>query len=123
MPQLFAGPTTEFLSQTEQNRIAETLRSVFFDQFGFNPSPSEQRSWRNSLRALGGAVRMGGFTDHGLLLEYQLPLSSKRLDAMITGGASQSTDASGEPSAVIVELKQWDDVEASEWSCPLPVDG
>jgi uncharacterized protein len=114
MPQLFAGPTTEFIRHSEQNRIAETLRAAFFEQFGFNPSPSEQRSWRNSLRALEGAVRMGGFTDHGLLLEYQLPLSSRRLDAMITGGTPREGDRAGEPSAVIVELKQWDEVEASE---------
>ena len=114
MPQLFAGPTPEFLCHSEQNRIAETLRTAFFEQFGFNPSSSEQRSWRNSLRALEGAVRMGGFTDHGLLLEYQLPLSSRRLDAMITGGAPRESDQAGESSAVIVELKQWDDVEPSD---------
>jgi hypothetical protein len=114
MPELYSGPTTEFLRHSEQNRIAETLRAAFFEQFGFNPSPSEQRSWRNSLRALEGAVRMGGFTDHGLLLEYQLPLSSRRLDAMITGGAPQGEDQADAPSAVIVELKQWDDVEPSE---------
>jgi len=114
MPELYSGPTTEFLRHSEQNRIAETLRAAFFEQFGFNPSPSEQRSWRNSLRALEGAVRMGGFTDHGLLLEYQLPLSSRRLDAMITGGTPGGEDQAGAPSAVIVELKQWDAVEPSE---------
>ncbi len=113
MPELFSGPTTEFIRHSEQNRIAETLRTAFFDQCGFNPSPSEQRAWRNSLRALEGAVRMGGFTDHGLLLEYQLPMSSRRLDAMITGGAPGSADKAGAPSAVIVELKQWEDVEPS----------
>ncbi len=114
MPQLYAGPTTDFLAQSEQNRIARTLEAAFFDQFGFQPSPSEQRSWRNSLRALANTVRYGGFTDHGLLLEYQLPLSSRRLDAMITGRAPPNAEVGDREGAVIVELKQWDDVEPSE---------
>ena len=42
------------------------------------PSPSEERSWSNSLRALSSAIQLGGFTDHGILLEYQLPLSSRQ---------------------------------------------
>jgi len=43
--------------------------------------------------------------DHGILLEYQLPLSSRRLDCMITG-----KDRARRASAVVVELKQWESV-------------
>jgi hypothetical protein len=91
------------------NTIAETLRQAFFDHLGYNPSESEQRSWCNSLRALATAVQRGGFTDQGMFLEYLLPLSSRRLDAMITG-----LDHEGRPNAVIVELKQWSDCEPSD---------
>lgn len=41
--------------------------------------------------------------DHGVILEYQLPMTSKRLDCMICG-----TNESGQDNAVIVELKQWE---------------
>lgn len=108
MPELFSGPTTDFLTKASNNVIAEELRRVFQDYYGFPPPDAEVRSWRDSLRALSGAIRLGGFLDHGMLLEYQLPLSSKRLDAMITGEGHD-----GRPAAVIVELKQWDDVEPS----------
>ncbi len=108
MTELYWGTTGDFLERTTQNTIAETLRRAFFDFKGFNPSDAEQRSWRNSLRALASALRLGGFTDHGILLEFQLPLNSMRLDAMITG-----TDRDGRPGAVIVELKQWDGCEPS----------
>jgi hypothetical protein len=47
-------------------------------------------------------------TTHGVLLEYQLPLTSKRLDCMLTGKNAESKD-----NAVIVELKQWEDAQAS----------
>jgi hypothetical protein len=46
--------------------------------------------------------------DHGILLEFQLPMSSRRIDALMTGHGHD-----GRPGAVIVELKQWDDVEPS----------
>jgi uncharacterized protein len=109
MPELYHGPTTDFLEKSQQNRIAEELRGAFFEYYGYEPPDSERRAWRNSLRALEGAIRLGGFTDHGLLLEYQLPLSSRRLDAMLTGRGHD-----GDPAAVIAELKQWDHVESSE---------
>lgn len=109
MTQLYQGPTTDFVEQATQNRIAETLRQAFFSYSGFEPSPSEMRSWRNSLRALANAVSSARLDDHGILLEFQLPMSSRRIDALITGHGHE-----GRPSAVIVELKQWDDVEPSD---------
>jgi DUF2075 family protein len=45
----------------------------------------------------------GDLHDHGVLLEYQLPLTSMRLDCMICG-----KDQDKKENAVIVELKQWD---------------
>jgi uncharacterized protein len=111
MPELYSGPTTAFIAEVERNRIAETLRQAWFNARGFEPSDSEVRSWRNSLKALANAVRAAGLRDHGILLEYQLPMSSLRLDAMLTG-----TDRDGRPGAVIVELKQWDDAAPS----PVP---
>ena len=39
----------------------------------------------------------------GVMLEYQLPQTSKRLDCIVTGKNAEGID-----SAVIVELKQWD---------------
>ena len=109
MAELYWGTTSAFVEHTKQNEIATKLTNAFFDAFGWNPPESEIRSWRNSLKALSNAIELGGFLDHGLLLEYQLPMTSKRLDAMITGH-----DRDGRPAAVIVELKQWsDDVQPS----------
>jgi uncharacterized protein len=108
--ELYWGTTSAFVETTKQNEIAERLRQAFFDHFGWNPPESEVRSWRNSLRALSNALELGGLLDHGLLLEFQLPMTSRRLDALITGH-----DRNGRPAAVIVELKQWsDDVAPSK---------
>ncbi len=40
--------------------------------------------------------------DHGVILEYQLGNTSRRLDAMLTGHSPTSAE-----NAVVVELKQW----------------
>jgi hypothetical protein len=44
-----------------------------------------------------------------VILEYQIPLTSKRLDCLVTG-----KDAKGRDNAVIVELKQWERCEESD---------
>jgi hypothetical protein len=106
--ELYSGATTEFVELTTQNRIADTLREAFLADQGFEPSRSEVLSWRASLRALSSAIERAALRDHGILLEYRLPLSSLRLDALLTG-----LDPHDHPKAVIVELKQWDDAEES----------
>jgi hypothetical protein len=52
---------------------------------------------------MAGILQYGDLLDHGVMLEYQLPLTSRRLDFMVTGKGQSNAD-----NAVIVELKQWD---------------
>jgi hypothetical protein len=89
-----------------QNQIAEKLKLAYFDYFRYNPSAGEVASWRNSLRALCLVFQRANLIDHGILLEYQLPMSSKRLDCLISGRNQNLTD-----TAVIIELKQWEKCE------------
>ena len=106
--QLYCGTTSQFVDDTLQNRITGRLEEAFFTHFRYRPSHSEVNSWRNSLRAMCNVVQYARLDDNGLVLEYQLPLTSKRLDFMITG-----RDALGAANAVIVELKQWSEAQAS----------
>src|SRR5436190_1322590 len=70
---------------------------------------ADKRSWQNSLRALKDIFQHGNLNDHGIILEYQLPLTSKRLDCLICGKDKKKND-----NAVIIELKQWEKCTASE---------
>jgi hypothetical protein len=106
--ELYSGHIKEFTQETLQNQIVDKLRNSFFNYFGFNPSESEQRSWRSSLWAINNIFTVAKFEDHGIFLEYQLPLSSKRLDCMICG-----RDKEGKDNAVIIELKQWEKCDIS----------
>lgn len=100
---LYSGSTKQFIEDTTQNQIADKLKLSYFNYFRFNPSKSEVNSWKNSLRAVSLAFISANLMDHGVLLEYQLPMTSKRMDCIICG--KDKTDAD---NAVIIELKQWD---------------
>lgn len=106
--QLYAGTSKDFISDATRHGIANRLERAFLDAFHYKPSMQEVQSWQNSLFRMAFALQEGKFTDHGVLLEYQLPLSSRRLDCMVTGHSE-----GGQPYSVIVELKQWSDVEES----------
>jgi hypothetical protein len=106
---LYAGMSEDFIRDTTRNRIAERLRDAFFSYYRYNPPPAEVNSWRNSLRAMTDVLDIGSLHDHGILLEYQLPLSSKRIDCIVCGRDDGARD-----QAVIVELKQWERCEPAE---------
>jgi len=106
---LYSGYSPDFIRETTRNQIAEHLKTAFFDYYRYQPSPSEVQSWRNSLRAMKDVMEIAGLHDHGVILEYQLPLSSKRIDCVLCG-----RDATRNDQAVLVELKQWEKCEATE---------
>ncbi|MDL2060067.1 DUF2075 domain-containing protein [Mesosutterella sp. AGMB02718] len=73
---------------------------------------SEFRSWSNSLGYVEKALAMGALPDDcGVLLEYRLPRTSRRVDVIVTGH-----DEKGAANFVIIELKQWSSAR------PLPED-
>jgi hypothetical protein len=100
--QLYAGSSSDFITDATRNQIAGKLQTAFIDAYHAKPSLQEVMSWQNSLLQMASALQTGHLDDQGILLEYQLPLSSRRLDCMVTGH-----DAAGQAQSVIVELKQW----------------
>ena len=100
---LYSGTSDQFIQDTIQNQIADKLTLAFFEYYRYKPSINEINSWKNSLRAMTLLFQHGNLHDHGVILEYQLPLTSMRLDFMICG-----KDRDKRENAVIVELKQWD---------------
>jgi hypothetical protein len=103
---LFAGMSKEFVDDAVHNRVASKLSDAFVRHYRHRPSPGEEQSWRNSLRAVSQVFELGHINDHGVILEYQLPLTSRRLDCLVTG-----RDRDGRDEAVIMELKQWTECE------------
>ncbi|SCL26657.1 DUF2075 domain-containing protein [Micromonospora aurantiaca (nom. illeg.)] len=86
------------------DRIAEHI--------GHNVSASERRSWERSLPVLAQDLADAGLGQVEMLVEYQLPLTSKRIDVVLAGTHPKTA----EDSYVVVELKQWSRVESYEGS-------
>lgn len=99
---LLASPTEAALAEA----IAEHVRNTT----GRSPSPSESRSWQRSLPALARDVADAGLSKIEMLIEYKLPLTSKRADVVLAGVHPRT----GEDSYVVVELKQWSRAEPSD---------
>jgi DUF2075 family protein len=92
----------------------ETLTSRLADQMRFQmgnfPSESEKRSWKNSLRELSELLVDAGLEKINLLIEYQLPYSSKRVDVVLVGSSPKTKL----PVIMAIELKQWTDATSVE---------
>jgi uncharacterized protein len=114
---LYRGSTDRFIGDATQNRLATQLSERFFEEFRYRPPTSEVHSWQNSLRAMADVLRLADLTDQGILVELQLPLTSRRLDCLVTGSDRERGDG-----AVVVELKQWSEVGRSNVTDCVTVD-
>lgn len=86
-----------------EQHLADRLAEQLVITAGQAPSPGERRAWTRSLPALQSVLLDAGLDNVEMLIEYQLPLSSKRVDAVLAGVDPRT----GGPSYVVVELKQW----------------
>lgn len=86
-----------------EQALARKLEEQFLFAMGHRPSAGEVRSWSASLPVLAQDLCDAGLEQVEVLVEHRLPLSSKRIDAVVAGVHPQT----GRPSYVVVELKQW----------------
>ena len=83
--------------------IEERLASLLAYQTGHRASPAEMRSWSGSLPILAQDLLDAGLANVEVMLEYRLPLTSKRADVVLAGRHPRT----GAASYVVIELKQW----------------
>lgn len=107
---LYEGTTQDFDRMVSTNAMVDQLENNFRDYYRHLPSPSEMRAWRESLNFLNNAVRYASIPDTCIVVEYELPFTSQRIDAMLFG---KQGDAD---RVVLIELKQWsnDNVHLSD---------
>lgn len=90
--------------------IEGILSSNVKSKMGEDTSDGEIRSWHNSLRFMAKVVDSQVIPDDtGIALEYNIPVTNNRIDFIITG-----LDSEGKSNVVMIELKQWQYVQATE---------
>ena len=105
---LYEGLTNDFIDEALHGTIADELKLSYENYYLRSPSPGEVNSWRNSLRVLKDVLEHYSLRDNGIVIEYELPYSTKRLDCMLFGNSRDGTS-----NAIIIELKQWETVKDS----------
>ena len=107
---LYRASAESLRSEAQAGRLARHLAEQYAYAVGHRAAESEVRSWERSLPVLADDLRDAGLDQVEVLAEFQLPLSSKRVDALLAGVHPKT----GTPSYVLVELKQWSQAEAHE---------
>ncbi|MGD9483899.1 DUF2075 domain-containing protein [Streptomyces sp. TRM70308] len=100
---LFRESAASVATRILEGSLTLHLVENFAHLHGRRPAQAEVRSWERSLPALVNALVEAGLGDVEVIIEYGLPLTSKRADAVLAG----VHPTTGEPSYVVVELKQW----------------
>ncbi|MCY3883718.1 MAG: DUF2075 domain-containing protein [Gammaproteobacteria bacterium] len=106
---VYSATKAEFSEHVVTNQIEDVILAGFRSQFGHGTSPSEIESWNNSLQYMKNALDLAAIPDDaGVAIEYQIPLTSKRVDFILSGLNGDERE-----TVVIVELKQWQEVGAT----------
>lgn len=104
---LYSDSKAKFHEDTRNGSIDSKISSDFFRALGRKPAQGEISAWRNSLLQMHVLLEQTSLPGNcGVAIEYMSPLSSKRIDFILTGQNKEKFD-----SLVIIELKQWDKVE------------
>ena len=107
---IYRATKKQFVDDVFNNTIADNIDEAFYEHLGRHTSPNEVRSWQNSMQYMSRVVNTPELPDDaGVAIEYQIPLTAKRVDFIVSGLNSQKRE-----QLVIVELKQWEDAEPTQ---------
>jgi DUF2075 family protein/nucleoside-triphosphatase THEP1 len=101
---VYEATVSEFVQEVLHDTITDNVYAKYKEHFG-RSSEGQIRSWRNSLEYMYKVLMTPTIpSDAGVAIEFNIPMTAKRIDFMISG-----FDEDNMKSAVIVELKQWDE--------------
>ena len=107
---VYNAKKSQFVEDMLSNRIEEILQNEIQRKLHRNSPRSEILSWKNSLLYMNQVLSVAKIPDTaGVAIEYNIPLTNRRVDFILTGKQADQTDM-----AVIIELKQWESVEKTE---------
>lgn len=105
---VYEGIKTDFLKSIENDTIAVTIENNIYTKTKRKTAQNEFRSWENSLEYMYKVLNDDEIPkDSGVAIEYNIPQTSKRVDFILTGYNKKE-----KPNVVIIELKQWDKLNA-----------
>ena len=105
---VYEASKKDFLEHVDRDVLVDHILDQFERKLG-RTSKSEIRSWDNSMLHMYRVLNDQSIpNDAGVAIEYKIPHTSKRVDFLLSGHDGK------QDSVVIVELKQWQEVEKIE---------
>lgn len=99
-----------FIDDIRNDYIADKIEAEFAKHNIAHSNAAEYRAWSNSLMFMRNALDDNEISDEcKLAIEYQIPLTAKRVDFLIAG-----KDNNDNNNIVVVELKQWEDCKPTK---------
>jgi uncharacterized protein len=108
---LYEGSVTDFNAEVIRSTLADKLADKFQNYYQKAVGKSEYRAWQQSSQYLKNSFEAATLSDNRLIIEYELPYSSRRIDVLLFGSDSAQKD-----SIVLLELKQWSNDNVSDAS-------
>jgi hypothetical protein len=107
---VYSATRAEFTADVYGNVIEAKILAAFRTRLGRTTARNEIESWKSSMQYMNNMLVASDMpSDAGVAIEYRIPLTAKRVDFILTG---ENEDRAA--VAVIVELKQWTDVEPTD---------
>ena len=89
---VYSGLKTNFMTAVEEDSIAEEIENNIYNLMHKTTRESEFRSWENSLEYMYKVLNDDSIPGNsGVAIEYNIPLTSKRIDFIITGYNDDNT--------------------------------
>lgn len=101
---IYQAKKKDFLDDVLSNDIENIILRVYKKKIGKQVAQNELRSWKNSMMYMNTVLLDNDIPDEsGILIEYHIPQTSKRIDFIITGLNEEKKE-----QAILIELKQWE---------------
>ncbi len=101
---LWSGSLPEIEREVDAGSLTGQLIHNFYNYHRYQANSSEIKAWENSIKELVYGAGMIQKRDVGVVIEYHLPYSFSRIDALFFGKNTE-----GAYSTTVIELKQWSD--------------
>lgn len=107
---VYSEPKSVFINDVRSNQIHTRILEEFKRKTWHGVSENEVASWRNSMQFMKNVLEDDEIPyDSYISIEYMIPMSSKRVDLIVSGKNNEDKYA-----AVVIELKQWSQVEKTD---------
>ncbi|MDO4168869.1 MAG: DUF2075 domain-containing protein [Lachnospiraceae bacterium] len=105
---VYDGTKSDFLTSVENDTIAVEIEMNIYNKMKRHTAQNEFRAWENSLEYMYKVLNDNDIPSKaGIAIEYNIPQTSKRIDFIISGYDRQDI-----ANVIIIELKQWSQIEA-----------